>query len=55
MDQQLATHNARLELQRDLEEALARAEQGAATHDDIALLAWASGIQRKEEKRHEME
>lgn len=54
MDQELAHHNEQLQLQRDLEMALERAEQGKATRDDIQLLAWASGVSRKEQ-RHEVD
>jgi hypothetical protein len=50
VSQQLADHNDRLELQRDLEDALKRAERGKATPEDWILLAWACGISREKLK-----
>lgn len=49
LDQQLATHNEQLELQRDLEMALERAEQGKATRDDWQLIGWACGVRRSQQ------
>ena len=47
MDQQLATYNQQLDLQRDIEGALKHAAQ-CLSHDELALLEWATGVQLKE-------
>ena len=44
MNQQLAEHNRRLELQRDLEDAFQRLVDGKADEDDKRLVAWGLGI-----------
>ena len=53
MGQQQEHFCEQLRLQEDIEDALSRAAKGKATEQDIKLLAWASGVQRKQEKRHE--
>lgn len=44
MDQQLAHFCDQLQLQQDIEQALARAAEGKASSEDIRLLAYAAGV-----------
>lgn len=51
---QAAHHEQELQIQRDLERVIEKAKHEPITQDEASLLAWASGVQNKQEKCHEM-
>jgi len=48
-DQYEAWHQAELELQQMLQEALSRIETNSATKDDVALMRYACGLKQRSE------
>jgi hypothetical protein len=48
-DQYEAWHQAELELQRMMEEAIGRIEKNAATKEDVTLMRYACGLGKRSE------
>lgn len=51
---QAAHHEQQLQVQHDIEDALRHARALGLTENEVNLLAWASGVQLKQENRNEM-
>lgn len=49
---QAAYHEQELLIQRDLERVIEKAKHEPITGDEASLLAWASGVQTKQEIQH---